>query len=201
MNEQLRTERHAHPTAPIKSPTMAGGLFAIAKEWFNELGTYDLDMEVWGGENLEMSFRVWQCGGSLEILPCSRVGHVFRKKHPYTFPGGSGNVFQKNTRRAAEVWMDEYKGIYLKNVPSARFVNYGEIPKKSNGRSFQMKFGNLCLDSMARKENEQPGMFTCHGTGGNQLKDASGDWLLLGSNCQVDNGAQRWVFEKLATFD
>lgn len=289
MNEQLRTERHANPTAPIKSPTMAGGLFAISKEWFEELGTYDLDMEVWGGENLEMSFRVWQCGGSLEILPCSRVGHVFRKKHPYTFPGGSGNVFQKNTRRAAEVWMDEYKAIYLKNVPSARFVNYGDIsdrlairdrlqcksfkwyldtvypqlvvPKKTPGKSFQMKMGHLCLDSMARKENEAPGLFACHGTGGNQewifdqltktFKNAisqlcldfaaekkdivmvkcenirpdtmvvekngwltqggmcltvnqgasSGDWLIFGSHCDVKNGAQRWLFEKLNSFE
>lgn len=42
----------------FRTPTMAGGLFSIERDYFYEVGSYDEGMDIWGGENLEMSFRV-----------------------------------------------------------------------------------------------------------------------------------------------
>ncbi|XP_073401881.1 polypeptide N-acetylgalactosaminyltransferase 3-like [Dendrobates tinctorius] len=120
-------------TNPIQTPTMAGGLFSISKEYFEYIGSYDDNMEIWGGENLEMSFRVWQCGGQLEILPCSIVGHVFRKRMPYTFPKNY-NTVSRNLVRLAEVWMDDYKDLfYRRNQEAANIArqkSYGDLSER-----------------------------------------------------------------------
>lgn len=52
--------------------------------------------------------QIWMCGGSLHIVPCSRVGHVFRKRRPYSAPDGE-DTMTRNSLRVAQVWMDEYK--------------------------------------------------------------------------------------------
>ena len=52
-------------------------------------------------------FQIWQCGGRLEIVPCSRVGHIFRNRRPYGSPSGE-DTMTKNSMRVAKVWMDEY---------------------------------------------------------------------------------------------
>lgn len=197
LSEAERRERRRDPTRVIKTPMIAGGLFMIDKEYFQRLGAYDNMMDIWGGENLEISFRVWQCGGQLEIVPCSRVGHVFRKQHPYTFPGGSGTVFARNTRRAAEVWMDDYKKYYYAAVPLARNVAFGSIEARLRLRedlqckSFKwyldnvypdlkvpdskelstgsLRQGSQCLDTLGHLTGGEVGVYTCHGAGGNQV--------------------------------
>ncbi|XP_040568461.1 polypeptide N-acetylgalactosaminyltransferase 2 [Lepeophtheirus salmonis] len=210
LSAEARKKRLKDPTLSIKTPMIAGGLFMIDKAYFEKIGEYDSQMDIWGGENLEISFRVWQCGGSLEIIPCSRVGHVFRKQHPYTFPGGSGNVFAKNTRRAAEVWMDSYKQYYYNSVPLAKNVPFGNIDerlklrKQLECKSFKWYLDNVypdlkipiddilhsgsirqtryCMDTLGHLSGGTVGIYSCHGTGGNQ------EWVFSKSN-QIKHSA------------
>lgn len=175
-------KRHKNQAEPVYSPTMAGGLFSIDKDFFERLGTYDSGFDIWGGENLELSFKTWMCGGTLEIVPCSHVGHIFRKRSPYKWKSGV-NVLKRNSVRLAEVWMDEYSKYYYQRVGND-LGDYGdvssrrELRKRLNCRSFKWYLdtvfpelfipgdavasgeirnlgygGKTCLDSPARKNN------------------------------------------------
>lgn len=195
--------RNNDRTEPLRTPTIAGGLFAVDKKYFYEIGAYDEGMQVWGGENLEISFRVWQCGGRLEIATCSHVGHVFRKQTPYTFPGGTAFVIHRNAARTAEVWMDEYKDFFYKITPGAKSIGAGDVTERKklrerlNCKSFKWYLeniypeavipakyfslgtiknpvDNMCIDTMGKKAGSPVGASRCHIHGGNQAWSFTG---------------------------
>ncbi|KAJ8415368.1 hypothetical protein AAFF_G00423480 [Aldrovandia affinis] len=131
-------------TAPIRTPAMIGCSFVVDREYFGEIGLLDPGMEVYGGENIELGMRVWQCGGSMEVLPCARVAHIERTKKPYN--NDIDYYAKRNALRAAEVWMDEYKShVYMAwNIPMNNpGVDFGDVSdrialrKKLHCRSFR----------------------------------------------------------------
>lgn len=119
--------RKKDPSEPTRSPTMAGGLFSIDRAYFEKLGTYDPGFDIWGAENLELSFKTWMCGGTLEIIPCSHVGHIFREKSPYTWRKGK-NTLKTNLMRLAEVWLDDYKEYFY--VAAGKGKLFGDISQR-----------------------------------------------------------------------
>lgn len=147
--------RRAHKTEPYRSPAMAGGLFAIERDYFFEIGLYDPGLEIWGGENFELSYKIWMCGGEVLFVPCSRVGHVYR------LPGWSGNPppdyvpanpSLRNYIRVVETWWDEYKEYFYASRPETINMPFGDISaqvkfrRDNKCKSFKWFMDNIAYD-------------------------------------------------------
>lgn len=139
--------------------------------------------------------------GTLEIIPCSHVGHIFRKKSPYIWRPGV-NVLKKNTVRLAEVWLDDYKRYYYVQNGFDK-GDYGDISERIQLRndlqckSFQWYIENIypelevpdnlaegyvknnasnyCLDFPFITTNSKTKLlvYSCHNMGGNQFLEYS----------------------------
>lgn len=106
--------------APFRTATLVGCALMVHKEYFFHIGSFDDAMNIWGGENIELAFRNWMCGGQVLTHPCSRVAHVF-KPFSYKFDGDREKIVQKNLMRIAELWMDDYKKYFYAATYSWEF--------------------------------------------------------------------------------
>eukprot|EP00439_Symbiodinium_sp_Y106_P054063 s337_g7.t1 len=104
---------------------------------------YDPEMRLYGGEEMEIGFRTWMCGGDIEYLPCSHVGHIFRtpaywKGQVYKVPG---EEISRNKLRTAEVWMDEYKSlVQFASSPLPAALPIGDLePRRKLREKLQCK--------------------------------------------------------------
>ncbi|KAL0961834.1 hypothetical protein UPYG_G00332280 [Umbra pygmaea] len=126
--EPLSQHKHLDSSAePVRCPALAGSILALDRHFFLSVGAYDPGMQLWGAEHTELSIRVWLCGGSMEVVPCSRVAHLGRHHTHYHLPYHQ-DIQQRNKIRLAETWLESYRNIYYRRDMLAHFIRQSESP-------------------------------------------------------------------------
>lgn len=64
-----------------------------------------------------LSWQTWLCGGSVEILPCSRVGHLYRNEDAHSQREREATL--QNKVRIAETWLGSFKETFYRHSPEA----------------------------------------------------------------------------------
>ncbi|NXT11487.1 GLT15 acetylgalactosaminyltransferase, partial [Prunella fulvescens] len=93
----------------------------------------------------------WLCGGSVEVIPCSRVGHVYRNHFPHAFSYEEAIV--RNKIRIAETWLGSFKENFYKHDTVAFLISKVktspdcserlQLQKRLGCRNFQWFLSNV----------------------------------------------------------
>jgi polypeptide N-acetylgalactosaminyltransferase len=101
---------------------MAGGLFAIEQLFFSELGHCDSGLQIWSGKNLEITYKIWQCGTKL-LLSLVLVWNMSTVEgwqgNPPPLHAGFSPTF-KNYGKVVEVWLDECEDYFYTSCPESK---------------------------------------------------------------------------------
>jgi len=113
---------------PFPSPATSGGILAMRRDWFEHLELFDTGLRQWGGDQVELTMKGWRCGDNsrIMIIPCSRVGHMFRDADNQPYPVKVDMVV-KNYARVAATWTDNHLSTFFKVKPEAQYINIGDV--------------------------------------------------------------------------
>uniref|UniRef100_H2ZTM3 Protein-UDP acetylgalactosaminyltransferase 7 n=1 Tax=Latimeria chalumnae TaxID=7897 RepID=H2ZTM3_LATCH len=113
-----------------RSPAMAGGLFAIERDYFFELGLYDPGLQIWGGENFEISYKLKFSAGKILMVLKKKKKSLFQSAPWLAAPRPlkiASSETLLNYVRVVEVWWDEYKDYFYASRPETKALAYGDI--------------------------------------------------------------------------
>ncbi|XP_072027838.1 inactive polypeptide N-acetylgalactosaminyltransferase-like protein 5 [Amphiura filiformis] len=115
---------------PYRSPAVSSSVFAISRQYLSNLGGLDVGMEDLKASQsaaMEMSMKVWMCGGTVRVAPCSRVGQIMTAPPKSALVDLDETAERRNRVRIAEAWMDEYAKHFYTVLPLAANSFYGNI--------------------------------------------------------------------------
>ncbi|XP_048732682.2 polypeptide N-acetylgalactosaminyltransferase 2-like [Ostrea edulis] len=118
----------------IVTPVIDGTVVAVDRKSFIKLGKIDPGLEESANVGLELSLKSWMCGGTVEIIPCSHVG-IIKKRKTDSAQNSNSLSLTRELRRVAEVWLDGYKRYFYAKRPSARMTSHGSVAERRKLRS------------------------------------------------------------------
>lgn len=123
-------------------------------------------MLIWNGENYELSFKIWLCGGRMLQIPCSHVAHTSKLSSKYKRDHYGIDYSARNLKRVAEVWMDDYKTeLYLTDPGRYARAEAGDLTeafalkKRLNCKPFQWFLDNIAPEICERYQPHNWGIF------------------------------------------